>query len=219
MQAELIYHEKGMQIYKKVLPLLEVNTYILTYKNTIIIVDPGIGINKELERFNYLNYEYKGILLTHTHYDHIVGLRELKNFQIMILEEDKKGLSDVSLNLSYMFGENFEINTYINELYEGYYNYGDVKFMIKNFPGHTPGSAIYDFGNFIFTGDFIFFKNIGRTDLPFGDNKKMIDSLKKFDKYILSKEKNTLILPGHMEICTLNDLKKYNIFLKFGGKK
>lgn len=218
MESDLIYNKNGIKIFREILPPLEVNTYIIIYKNTIIIVDPGIGINEKLNEIDGYNYEYKGVILTHFHYDHIAGLKELKDFQVMISQKDKPGLKDKSLNLSFMFEENFDVKLNVEELYEGYYNYGDLKFLIKYFPGHTPGSVICDFGEVIFTGDFIFFNTIGRTDLPLGDNGEMLNSLKNFKKYIEGKDDHILVLPGHMGISNLKELKEKNTILKYGGK-
>ncbi len=130
----------------------------------------------------------------------------------MIPEKEKTGLTDSSVNLSFLFSDEFKLNIHYKELYEGYYNYGDLKFLASYYPGHTPGSMVYDFGDFIFTGDFIFSESIGRTDFPYGDEKVMFQSLDKFNKYIKTKEETVLIMPGHMGVCTLKELKRNNIF-------
>ncbi|WGS65541.1 MBL fold metallo-hydrolase [Marinitoga aeolica] len=213
------YGDKGIKVYLFILPPFGVNTYVITTNKTIIIIDPGKFNGLIFNFFDIGSFKYKGVLVTHTHYDHIIGLKDFENFEIMIPEKEKMGLTDSSVNLSFLFSDELKLNIHYKELYEGYYNYGDLKFLASYYPGHTPGSMIYDFGDFIFTGDFIFSESIGRTDLPYGDEKIMFQSLAKFNEYIKAKEETTLIMPGHMGICTLKELKKNNIFLKYGGKK
>ncbi|KLO23564.1 hypothetical protein X275_02400 [Marinitoga sp. 1197] len=213
MEIVPFYRKKNVEVYLFIMPPFGVNTYVIKSNKTIIIVDPGCGNQHIFNYFGVENFKYKGVLVTHTHYDHIAGLNEFDKFHIMIPHKEIIGLKDKSRNLSYMFGEEFETNINYTEIYEGYYDFGGLKFMASYYSGHTPGSMIYDFGDFIFTGDFIFCDSVGRTDLPYGDEKVMFESLKKFDEYIKSKEETVLIMPGHMEICYLKDLKKNNIFL------
>ncbi|SHE38045.1 Glyoxylase, beta-lactamase superfamily II [Marinitoga hydrogenitolerans DSM 16785] len=216
------YKKNNIKVYLFIMPPFGVNTYLIISKKSLIIVDPGKGSKEffdSLNLFNINNFDYKGIIITHTHYDHIVGVKEFEGFRIMVPEKDKEGIIDESKNLSYLFGENFNMNIKFATIYEGYYNFGDLKFLASYYPGHTPGSMIYDFGEFIFTGDFIFCDSIGRTDLPYGDEEAMFESLKNFNEYIKSKKDSTIIMPGHMEVCTLKELKDTNIFLKYGGKK
>lgn len=213
------YRNNDTEVYLFILPPYGVNTYVVMKNNTIIVVDPGKGNDLLFNSIDLGKYHKKGILITHTHYDHIVGLKEYSDFEIMIPEKDENGLIDPSANLSYMFSEDFKLKIPYKELYEGYYDFGEFKFLASYYPGHTPGSMIYDFGDFIFTGDFIFLDSIGRTDLPYGDEETMFHSLEKFRDYLKTKKDSVLIMPGHMNICTVKDLKDNNVFLKYGGKK
>jgi glyoxylase-like metal-dependent hydrolase (beta-lactamase superfamily II) len=210
---KLIYSKNGINIYIITLPPLGVNSYIIQKNNTLIIVDPGKGINIIHKYLELDNYKHKGILITHSHFDHIYGLNELKDFVILISKNDEEGLKDSSRNLSYYTNENIEFDINYDTLYEGYHDFGDLKFLAKYFPGHTPGSMLYDFGDFIFTGDFVFSDSIGRTDLPYSNEALMMKSLEKFKEYIKTKNNETFIFPGHMDFCNLNDLIKNNVFI------
>ncbi|KAF2955773.1 MBL fold metallo-hydrolase [Marinitoga sp. 38H-ov] len=207
------YSKDDIKVYMLILPPFGTNSYIIQKNRTIIVIDPGKGINIINNYLDIEGYKNKGILITHTHFDHIYGLNELKDFNIFIPEKEEEGLKNPAKNLIYLINEEIEFKVNHNIIYEGYHNIGDLKFIATYFPGHTPGSMVYDFGDFIFTGDFIFSNSIGRTDLPYGDEKLMFKSIDKFKKYIKSKEGKTIIFPGHMDICNINYLIENNLFL------
>ena len=84
--------------------------------------------------------------------------------------------------------------------------YGKFEYEIIETPGHTFDSKTFYFkkDNIMFTGDFIFYRSIGRTDLG-GNNKDMITSLKNFKKY----DDSITIYPGHGPSTILGEEKKY----------
>ncbi len=84
--------------------------------------------------------------------------------------------------------------------------YGKFEYEIIETPGHTFDSKTFYFkkDNIMFTGDFIFYRSIGRTDLG-GNNKDMITSLENFKKY----DDSITIYPGHGPSTILGEEKKY----------
>ena len=78
-------------------------------------------------------------------------------------------------------------------------------------PGHTMGGVSYLFDNYLFTGDTIFNKSIGRTDLPGGNYTLLLESIKN---NILTLDKNIEIFSGHGNKTTIGDEIKNNPFLK-----
>jgi glyoxylase-like metal-dependent hydrolase (beta-lactamase superfamily II) len=122
------------------------------------------------------------IILTHGHYDHIgYGFEFVKKFncQIYINQKEKDVL------LRYHLADKFNIDFQIDEHKISYFKepilqIGDFKFDVQTFPGHTIGSTIFKYNDYVFTGDVVFFDSIGRTDLPTGDDDQMQHSLKKF---------------------------------------
>ncbi|MBM3252496.1 MAG: MBL fold metallo-hydrolase, partial [Candidatus Omnitrophica bacterium] len=76
-------------------------------------------------------------------------------------------------------------------------------------PGHTPGGICLKLDNMIFTGDTLFAGGIGRTDLPYSSEDKMVNSLKKLMDY----PDNTKILPGHGPSSTIGEERASNPFL------
>lgn len=167
-----------MNITRLVVGSLEENTYILEIDNELLIVDPGSEYDKISKIIN--NRKVLGILITHSHFDHIGALDSFKDIDIYkydVLEEKE-------------------------------YNIGNFKFDVIFNPGHSKDSVSYYFKkyNTLFSGDFIFYESIGRCDLPTGSISDMEESIDKIKKY----DKDMIIYPGHGEDTTLSHEIKYN---------
>ena len=86
----------------------------------------------------------------------------------------------------------------------------ELEFDVLETPGHTKGSVCFICGNVMFTGDTLFARSIGRTDMPDGDINAMMKSLIK----IADLGGNLTIYPGHMSPTTLDEERKYNYYLQ-----
>jgi len=209
-----IYDREGVQLFKTVLPPVGVNTYLLYQNNHLLIVDPGIS-SSNLPSVNNIPYDEISLLITHSHFDHITGIDEFPDSTVHITQEALAGLSDPYVNLSGDFGGGTTVvkNNNTKILSPGENTLGDCTFQVMIYPGHTQGDTVFDFGKFMFTGDFVFCDSIGRTDFRFSDSDEMKKSLAKFRQYLSTKEPNDLILPGHMGICSIKKLLENNTFL------
>ena len=169
-----------MKIEKVVVGDLSENCYILDINNKVLVIDPGDWYDKINSVIN--NREVLGILITHKHFDHIGAVDCFKNV-------DK-----------YSFGN----------LKETKYNIGPFEFEVIFNPGHSSDSVSYYFKkeNSLFCGDFIFYHNIGRCDLPTGSMNEMLTSIEK----IKNLPKDTIIYPGHDRQTTLEEEIKYNYY-------
>lgn len=181
------------------------NTYILQ-NNPPIIVDPGFGVGKIMNQDCI-------VLLTHMHFDHICGLRELKPSKVYISKLDLTGLSDTTMNKSCFFGTSYRYTGQCEILSEKL-DIGDWHFQIIETPGHTPGSVVFVTDEIFFTGDTIFVDSIGRTDFPESDENSMLESLKKLLVVFKKVDRNSLVLPGHMQYGTIADVLEKNVFLR-----
>lgn len=167
-----------MNITRLVVGPLEENTYILEIDNELLIVDPGSEYDKISKVIN--DRKVLGILITHSHFDHIGALDSFKDIDIYkhdVLEEKE-------------------------------YNIGKFKFDVIFNPGHSKDSVSYYFKkyNTLFSGDFIFYESIGRCDLPTGSISDMEDSINKIKRY----DKDMIIYPGHGEDTTLSHEIEFN---------
>ncbi|MBE6542002.1 MAG: MBL fold metallo-hydrolase [Ruminococcaceae bacterium] len=149
--------------------------------------------------------DLKYILLTHGHFDHCDGVRDiakLKGAEIVISSYDSSMSRDTTLNVSRLIsrGEWKEYTPDITIDDGDYLTLGKEEIKVIATPGHTPGSVCYIIGNHLFTGDTVMVGGVGRTDFPGGNQDQLIESLNKIMP--LTKENN--VYPGH-GTCVIRD--------------
>ena len=88
---------------------------------------------------------------------------------------------------------------------------GGIPIEVLHTPGHTKGSISLKVGKALFSGDTLFFRSVGRTDLPMGSFKELEKSIRE-KLYTLPDE--TIVYTGHGENTTIGEEKKYNEFVK-----
>lgn len=192
------------------------NCYIVKDEESgdAFVVDPG-AYNKRFEAVlkeaGIENLRY--ILLTHGHFDHVSGVKELKeNFggEIVIHREDADCLYDKSKSLASKFFFVQNEATADTLVVDGdSLDFGGDKIEVIHTPGHTRGSVCYVIGDIMLSGDTLFRNSIGRTDFPGGSFDEMKKSLKK----LASLDKNYSVYPGHDVSTTLDAEKKHNPYL------
>lgn len=193
------------------------NVYVYSKDNKVLLIDPGF-YNKRIKKYILECGELIGILLTHGHVDHILGLNDLvDDFDVPVycLESELKLLRNPHYNGSIQLFKNaFCYNGEVSILNEGQYTIDNFTFEVINVKGHTIGSVIYYFkdDNAMFVGDFLIENSIGRCDLATGSEVDMNESLVKFKS--LNFPLNTIIYSGHGEANNLSYVLDNNIFLK-----
>ncbi|MCR4925578.1 MAG: MBL fold metallo-hydrolase [Clostridiales bacterium] len=202
------------------LPLgpLNANCYVLIDETTgsAAIIDPG-DFNERLkiavESNDVKSVDY--ILLTHGHYDHIMGVKKTKdNFpqaKVAIHENDANCLLGDDLNRGFLHDFQLEPVEPDIILQDGMQlQLGNLKIDVIHTPGHTKGGVCFVCGNAIFSGDTVFYHTVGRTDFENGDYNELLLSIKK----LLELKGDYTILPGHDRASTLEDERMNNPYLR-----
>lgn len=190
------------------------NTYLVydAKKKVGVIIDPGDKKDTIVDKINNDDIKIKAIFLTHTHADHfgaLEALQKLYDVNVYVHQNDIDGFSDEEKNcLKYIDVKKQNIDmSKVVAIKDGFnLNISNLNFEFIHTPGHTDGSmCIYEkTSNVLFTGDTIFAKCYGRTDLKSGSFDDMKNSLNK----IFSKFSNILIYPGHDKSSSLYQAKR-----------
>ncbi len=195
--------------------MLQENTYILTdfETNQGMVIDPGCytpAMKKELRNLTELKY----IILTHAHGDHMGALNAIrKDYPDAVLiagVKEKKLLLDAENNGSMEFSPepvSTEADRYVSE--GDSVTLGSIEFTFMETPGHTKGGICICGDGKIFTGDTLFFRSIGRTDLYSGNMEQMRKSLQK----LMRLPDEIQVLPGHGPGTSIGAEKKGNPFV------
>jgi len=154
------------------------------------IIDPQSDLSAPLEVLAHNGFVLTSILLTHTHHDHIAGvpglLELLPTLPVYVHEDDAHRLKK-TVPTSNLRGLQDSATIKI----------GSLVARLLHTPGHSAGEVCYSVdtsdSKYLFTGDTIFVRDCGRTDLESGSNSAMFDSLQRIRKL----PADTIILPGH----------------------
>jgi len=194
--------------------VVSTNCYIVSDPETgeAAVIDPGDGADGILAYLRRKNLSARYIFLTHGHFDHILaleGIRRETGAAAVIHEADADYLRNPSLNNS------FGIRTAPAEpdilaCHGSKYPLGRQTVEVLHTPGHTPGSVCLRIGNALFTGDTLFEGDCGRCDLPGGDYKAMLQSL----RFLASLEGDYNVYPGHDVSTTLDRERKRNVNMR-----
>ena len=211
---------KKIRIGCYVVGMVQTNFYFLYLegeKETIVFdpADYGKEIYDELTR---QGLEIKAIFLTHGHFDHIMGVKALKEacgapVYASALEKDL--LTDPYLNTSAQYGRSCVVEP-DHWLIDGEtVTAAGITLRMISTPGHTEGSCCYyieETGGdpILLSGDTLFENSVGRTDLPTGDMHDIVESIRT---KLYKLPDNTQVYTGHGGSTTIEHEKKYNYFV------
>ena len=207
-----------MKIEKYVVGMIGTNCYLVINEETkdTVMVDPGAYPTKLKNAVKEQGLKLKAVLLTHAHFDHIMGLSDVMEdikVPVYVEEADLPMMMDGESNLSsgymrggYQFADAVPVRDGQQLQIAGF------QFRVIHTPGHTKGSCCYylkDEG-VLFSGDTVFYGSVGRTDFPGGSTAEIVRSLHKL---VDSLPEETEVFPGHDASTTIGYEKRYNPFV------
>lgn len=206
----------GIILKQFILGDLENNNYLLideASKEAVLI-----DCTKESSEIDDILKEYnaslKYILLTHGHFDHILGVNDFKkkyDCKVLLHQEDNNLVENIEdfVRRFGMYGlEIQQIDDFVKE--NDIINFGDNEIKVIHTPGHTKGGVCYLVGDKIFTGDTLFYETVGRTDLPGGSFEQIKSSVQN---KLFTLDENIKVYPGHGITTTIRHEKENNNFL------
>jgi hydroxyacylglutathione hydrolase len=181
-----------------------------------LIVDPGDEADRLLGAIEELGVTLDGILLTHTHFDHVgavAPIAKATGAEVWVPEIEKPVLADINSYVPWPEFGPFESWDAEHTLT------GGERLQLAGFeidvvftPGHSPGHVTFHVPDeqAVFSGDVLFQGSVGRTDLPGGDPQVLMASLKLLADTLPDE---TTVHPGHMGITTIGAERATNPFL------
>ncbi|MBM7636865.1 MBL fold metallo-hydrolase [Streptococcus saliviloxodontae] len=211
-----------MDIQKTLNHAARENTYYLINDQAVIVIDPGSNTDQILETLTDLNKPVAAILLTHTHYDHIMSVEAVRSaFQqppVYVSDKEADWLGSPIDNLSGLDRHSDMADVIVKPAdalfqYDQAYDIAGFHFTVVETPGHSIGgvSFIFPQEELIFSGDALFREAIGRWDLPTGNHDQLIHSIKE---KLFTLPNHYKVYPGHGADTTIAHEKNCNPFFQ-----
>ncbi|HEX7049805.1 MAG TPA: MBL fold metallo-hydrolase [Longimicrobiales bacterium] len=198
-------------------PEMGENAYLVRAEGseTAVVIDPGVA-DPVIATLRAGGLELEAVLLTHAHVDHIMGVAALvrETGVPVYLHPEGRALYDRAIDQAAMFGLGIEPPPSPDRaLAHGEaLRLAGCDFEVRHAPGHAPGHVVLAVrgAGVAFVGDVIFQGSIGRTDLPGGDFRRLMRSIRE---QVLTLPDETILYPGHGPSTTVGHERVSNPFL------
>ena len=195
---------------------LQTNCYILTAtgSNDCVVIDPGGEPQRVIEVIKDAGLDLRYVLCTHGHADHTGGvtpIHETLGGQFYLAQADVFYSGDPPDWLVGALGGFVappEPTASLEDVTS--LSLGDAEITVIRTPGHTPGSTCFLYEGMVFTGDTLFLGSIGRYDLPGGNGRQELESIRD---HLLVLPDETKVFPGHGPSSTIGEERRSNPYL------
>ena len=206
-----------MKIEHYVVGVVGTNCYFAINEQTkeCIIIDPGDEAARLAEKIQAGGYTPAAVLLTHAHFDHIMGVDALAGqygIPVYVHADDADMLQQPEVNCGAMIGTRASAKA-DKQVHDGdTVNLAGMEIQVIHTPGHTAGGTCYyiESDKTLMSGDTLFAGSVGRTDYPTASSAAMMESL--HDK-LCKLPDDTDVYPGHGEFTTIGYEKQNNPFM------
>jgi hydroxyacylglutathione hydrolase len=169
-----------------------------------VVIDPGADFE--------LGLGVAAILITHGHWDHLVGVADLaeRTGAPVYMAEDERALLE---NLPDLVPAGVSARPYTADVLlkgDETLELAGVEFETLRVPGHSPAHLAYYADGWLFSGDVLFAGSVGRTDLPSADWETLVESIRLLSERF---PPETTVFPGHGPPTTLGQELERNPFL------
>ena len=196
-------------------PFME-NVYIVgdLQSSTAILIDPGAQGNQILFEINHFGFSVCLIANTHGHLDHVGAVN-----QVMKTTSSSFYMSHLDIPV---MEKGFQMGVEMipdwqdpplpdSDLHHGdLITAGEISLTVIATPGHTPGGVCFLGDGVLFSGDTLFKRSVGRTDLFGGDERELFRSI---TEGLLTLPDEIIVYPGHGPETTIGEEKATNPFL------
>ena len=182
-----------------------------------VVVDPGDNIAEILSRLQKHGLTLRQIVITHAHIDHVGGaalLKKATGAPVFLNQNDLDLLSAMEMQAGWLGVPTPEVESPDASADDGLsVGVATLRGEVIHTPGHTPGSIclLFPQQQLLIAGDTLFAGSIGRTDLPGGDEREILRSLRN---RLMVLPDTTRVLPGHGPDTTIGEEKQSNPFLQ-----
>ncbi|MFX0187957.1 MAG: MBL fold metallo-hydrolase [Candidatus Hodarchaeota archaeon] len=196
------------------------NCYIFGSEKTkeVVIIDPGAEGDNIIKAVEDIGVKPIAVLLTHSHFDHTMQVGKIIRYYKIPLMYNKKELDSGEV------ASRKKANEWLSE--GDFIKIGEITLHVLETPGHSPGSLSYYSKNvkefdgqkidgIIFTGDLIFCRSVGRSDMGGGNQNQLFSSIKNKIMYNAEFSDNFIIFPGHMRNTSIGEERKLNLFKNY----
>ena len=208
-EARILPNRQGehMIIETLIVGPLGTNCYIVSSgkeAKQALVIDPGA--KPEAIQEALAGREAAAVLLTHGHFDHTGALWFFEGTPIYIHPADDIMLTDSAWSMADWVQDRRKRPAATHFVQEGnQLSLAGLEITVLHLPGHSKGSVAYAIGNTLFSGDTMFKRGVGRTDLPGGDGEELARSVRR----LLQLPGNWVICPGHGEQTTLEEERTF----------